>query len=176
MVINWGNLIKATFTLRILLIELLWCPTWFVTQYGVICVNTVLPTYTNRCYCRLYSRFAAKIHNRGCSLTQAKLHDSLSLHPNKLHKIFIKYINIPTSAFWCYGGNCIVQCSQTCFGHSCGHIQGGENENADTIVMCPNHSTQSLVEIHGWAKQYNRDEHKVSEVENWCLEFVERRT
>jgi len=31
--------------------------------------------------------------------------------------------------------------SPTCFGHSCGHLQGGENRNVSVIEMCLNHST-----------------------------------
>jgi len=27
------------------------------------------------------------------------------------------------------------------FGHSCGHLQGGENKNTHKIIICQNHST-----------------------------------
>ena len=81
-----------------------------------------------------------KVHNGGCSLTQTKLLDGLSLNPNKLHKIFIKYINTPTNSLWCYGCKCIVQWSPACFGHSSCHLQGGENKNTN-IIMCLNDST-----------------------------------
>jgi len=36
--------------------------------------------------------------------------------------------------------------------------------------------TQSLLKIHGSVMQHNSDEYKMSEVENCCSEFVERRT
>ena len=28
----------------------------------------------------------------------------------------------------------------TCFAYSCSHLQGGENKNSDTIIMCRSHS------------------------------------
>jgi hypothetical protein len=34
---------------------------------------------------------------------------------------------------------CIV--FTTCFGHSCGHLQGGDNKNTNTIIVCLNQST-----------------------------------
>ena len=55
--------------------------------------------------------------------------------------ICIKYVKRPSDALWFYGYNFIAQLSPTCFGHSCGHFQGGENKNANIIKMCLNHST-----------------------------------
>ena len=34
----------------------------------------------------------------------------------------------------------IAQRSPTCFGHACGHLQGGGNNNTNIIVMCLNHT------------------------------------
>ena len=42
---------------------------------------------------------------------------------------------------WFYACNFIAQWSPKCFGHSCGHLQGGENKNTNIIILCPNHST-----------------------------------
>jgi phage-related holin len=38
-----------------------------------------------------------------------------------------KCIERPKKALWFYGCNFIAQWSPTCFGHSCGHLQGGED-------------------------------------------------
>jgi len=49
----------------------------------------------------------------------------------------------PTVALWFHGHNLIAQWSPICFGYSCSHLQGGENENTDIIRTCLHHSTVS---------------------------------
>jgi len=53
----------------------------------------------------------------------------------------------PTDALWFYGCNFIVLRSSTCFGHSCGHLQGAENKNTDIIKICRKslHSSKSNI-------------------------------
>ena len=51
-----------------------------------------------------------------------------------------KCIKRPTNVLWFYGCNLISSWSPTCFGHSCGHLQGGENKNTDIFKICLNHS------------------------------------
>ena len=36
---------------------------------------------------------------------------------------------------WC---NFAAQWSPTCFGHSCGHLQGGKNTNTNIAIICLN--------------------------------------
>jgi len=42
---------------------------------------------------------------------------------------------------WFYGCNFIAQWSPKCFGHSRGHLQGGENKNKKIIKMSLNYFT-----------------------------------
>jgi len=53
----------------------------------------------------------------------------------------IEYIERPTNALWFYGFSCIGLLSPTCFGHTCGDLQAGENKNTNVIKMCQNPST-----------------------------------
>ena len=52
---------------------------------------------------------------------------------------WIKYNKRPTKALWFYERNYIAWWSVTRFGHSCDHLQGGENKNINIIKMCLNH-------------------------------------
>ena len=45
----------------------------------------------------------------------------------------VKYIKTATNTFWFCGCSFNAQRPPTCFGHSCGHLQGGENKNATRI-------------------------------------------
>jgi len=47
----------------------------------------------------------------------------------------------PTIVLFFYGCSVIVLWSPTCFGYSCGHLQGGQKKNTHVIKMCINHST-----------------------------------
>jgi hypothetical protein len=47
----------------------------------------------------------------------------------------------PTNVPFFYGCNVIVLWSPTCFGYSCGHLQGGQEKNTHVIKMFLNHST-----------------------------------
>jgi len=57
------------------------------------------------------------------------------------YNLNIQYIKGPTNVRWFNGCNFIAFWSPACFGHSCGHLQGGENNNTNTIKMGRNHST-----------------------------------
>ena len=51
------------------------------------------------------------------------------------------YTKRTTNAFSFYGCNLTAQWPPTCFGHSCGHLQGGEKKNTYTIKTCLDNST-----------------------------------
>ena len=52
-----------------------------------------------------------------------------------------KFIKTANKCTWIYECNFITLESHTNFGHSHGHLQGGENKNTNTIMKCQNHST-----------------------------------
>ena len=71
----------------------------------------------------------------------------------------IKYIKRPRNALDFMDAILLHSDSPTCFGHSCGHLQGGENRNVSVIKMCLNHSTVfnshvAFVKIDGWIIRY----------------------
>jgi len=55
--------------------------------------------------------------------------------------------------------------SPACFGHSCGHLQGGDDKNTNTTIMCQNHSTTKnhIVFIKIQVEQDINDTYKILE-------------
>ena len=94
------------------------------------------------------------VYKRGCSLTQAKLHDSLCPYIQINYK-FTKYIKMPTNALRCHSSKFIAQWPPTCFDLSCGHLQGGENMNTNINQMCLNHSTDYNHTVFGQNSRFS---------------------
>jgi hypothetical protein len=63
----------------------------------------------------------------------------------------------------------------TCFGHSCGHLLGGNSKNTDIFIVCRDYSTvknhTGLIKIP--VKSKNSDEYKILEVKNCFLLYTE---
>jgi hypothetical protein len=63
----------------------------------------------------------------------------------------------------------------TCFGHSCGHLQGGNSKNTDIFTVCRDYSTvknhTGLIKIP--VKWNNSDEYKTLEAKNCFLLYIE---
>jgi hypothetical protein len=63
--------------------------------------------------------------------------------PSLIYSIFralvrcIKYIKIPTNALWFYRCNFIAEWSPAGSGHSCDHLQGGNNNNTNISKTVP---------------------------------------